>query len=380
MIIQRYIHQEILRYLLWLTGLLFLIMVSHRFVRYLADAAAGKIAADMVFQLLGYQLVATLPIMLPVALYLSVLLAFSRLLRDSELTIMSAAGMGQRFQIRVALVFSLWFAIPLTAVVFVISPWAEATIQSLQLEARQNADITGIVAGQFREFGGGDRVVYVEGMSADGRAMEDVFLQVRQREQLGVLNSERAHFDFDPQTDSRYIVFQDGRRYVGVPGNLDYEITRYTDYWVLIQRDSPRPGSLKLESMPTLDLLKSDKPAHRAELQWRLSILLAAFILVTLAVLLNRLFIQQKQYLSVVIAMLAYFVYNNLLGISRTMMARDVIPGWTGLWWVHLLMLLVIVALIYLPFFRNWRRKRQPPVLMPDQQVNDSRPNQGGEL
>lgn len=355
MIIERYIQQEILRYLLWLAGLLLLILTSHRFVDYLADAAAGKLAGDVIFQMLGLKLLATLPILLPVALYLAVLLAYSRLTRDSELTIISAAGMGLRFQLHTVVKFTLLFAIPLAAIVFYLVPWAEARMQSLQARAQQEADISGITAGQFREFGEGERIVYVEGLSADARAMTNVFLQVRQQEKLGVLRSDRAWFEFEPAVGSRYIVFEDGHRYVGTPGQLDYEITDYADYAVLIQREAPVPSALKLEAMSSASLLRGESPEQQAELQWRLAVIIGAFLLAVLAVLLNRVFAKQKQYLSVFVAILIYFLYSNLLSISKTMLKREILPAWIGLWWVHLLLALVIVLLIYLPYWRGWR-------------------------
>lgn len=355
MIIERYIHQEIFRYLLWLTGLLFLIMAGHRFVRYLADAAGGKISGDIVFNMVGLKLLATLPTMLPAALFLSVLLAFSRLLRDSELTIISAAGMGLRYQIQVAIRFTLVFAVPLVVIVLYLAPWAEATMQTLQERARQEADIAGIAPGQFREFSEGERVVYVQEEAAEVGRMSGVFLQIRQRNRLGVVTSDRAYLYSMPETDSRYVKFENGRRYVGKPGELDYEITEYEAYSVLIQRRSATPAEWRLEALPTLELLRTDNSRYRAEWQWRMSVIISTFVLVVLAVLLNRLYIQQKQYMSVFVAVLIFFVYSNLLGISKTFVVRDKVPIWVGMWWVHAIVIILILALLYLHVHKGWR-------------------------
>ncbi len=355
MIIERYIQQEIFRNLVWLAGLLFLILMSHRFVDYLADAAAGKLAGELIFQMLGLKLLANMPTLLPVSLYLAILLAYGRLLRDSELTIMGAAGLGLRFQLRTAARFTALFAVPLALVVFYLAPWAEATIQSLEVRAQQEADISGLTAGQFREFGDGERIVYIEGLTPDGRAMTDVFLQVRQEGQLGVLSSDQARFDYDPAVGTRYIVFEDGHRYVGRPGQLDYEITDYATYSVLLSRSQAMPTSLDLEALSTLELLRNPDAGKYAELQWRLAVMIGAFLLALLAVLLNRVFVKQKQYLSIFIAMLFYFLYSNLLSISKTMVVREVLPPWLGLWWVHGLMAGVILLLVGLPYLRGWR-------------------------
>ena len=54
---------------------------------------------------------------------------------------------------------------------------------------------------------------------------------------------------------------------------------------------------------------------------------------------------------------LIYFVYSNLLGISKTLLKRDAIDPILGLWWVHLLVILMIMALYYLPSLWHWRRR-----------------------
>ena len=94
MILRRYIHREIAEKLGWIIGLLLLIIMSNRFVRYLADAAAGAFPADLVFQALVMKMLTTLPKLMPIAIFLAVLLGLSRLARDRELTAVSVAGGG----------------------------------------------------------------------------------------------------------------------------------------------------------------------------------------------------------------------------------------------------------------------------------------------
>lgn len=56
------------------------------------------------------------------------------------------------------------------------------------------------------------------------------------------------------------------------------------------------------------------------------------------------------------LGILVYFVYHNLLGISRSLMEKDRISPYLGLWWVHVLLLLVIAAIYYFPALAKWRR------------------------
>ena len=121
MILERYIHREILSKLVWIIGILILVLTSHRFVDYLADAAAGKLPSDLIMKMLLVKMVAMLPRLLPVALFLAVIIALARLSRDKELVIISSAGIADRFQLVTVFKFALIFSVLIFIVSFFIS-------------------------------------------------------------------------------------------------------------------------------------------------------------------------------------------------------------------------------------------------------------------
>jgi lipopolysaccharide export system permease protein len=365
-ILQRYIYREILQKLLAVAGLLLLIFISKYYVEYLADAAAGKISGNLVLQMLSLKILSILPRLLPVTLFLAVILAFSRLNRDNELAIYHASGAGLNFQLLTALRFATVFLLVFAVITLWLAPWAEHRMSFIKEAARKDSDITGLTAGQFKEFSKGDRVVYLEKLSDDKQAMENVFLQVRQNNKLGVLTSDRARFSYNDESGHRYIVFEDGRRYVGSPGMLDYQITDYESYAVLIESSGIQALTRPLEATDTLVLLQSGSPAHRAELQWRASMLILTLALVICGVLLNgNTGRGDRQYMLLFIGMLVYFIYSNLLGISKTLLKRDVLSPWIGLWWVHVLILAGLMFMYYLPHLRRKWRDKGPQQILP---------------
>ena len=358
MILRRSIHLEILQRLFWLAGLLFLIYASDRFVGYLADAAAGKISSSLVFEMLWLKLVSVLPRLLPVTIFLAVILTYSRLVSDNEMAIMFTTGMRKLEQLKIVFLLIVPVCIVVAGVAFLLAPWAEVSLQKLKTQARQDADITGIAAGQFKEFSKGDRIVYVESLSGDKKVMENIFLQVRQHGRQGVLTSDRAVFELDEASGNRYIKFEDGRRYVGTPGALDYKITEYKTYAILLETDeSVLDAGKRLSSIPTSILLFSELARHKAELQWRVSSVLSCMLLSLLAVLLSQSPIGEKRYVLIFISMLIYFIYSNLLGVSKSLLERDEIPSFIGLWWVHALLIIIILILYYLPQLRRWLKQ-----------------------
>lgn len=360
MILERYIYREILSRLAWITGLLMLVLASHRFVDYLGDAAAGQLSGDLIFEMLAMKMLAMLPRFLPAALFLSVILALSRLSRDRELTVVSSAGVRSRFVALSVFKFSLVFSIGIVVISFYLAPFAEARLEDLKARAMAESDISNISPGQFREFSGGDRIVYVKELGGDSGSMKEVFLRVRQENgRMGLVKSDSARYRIIPRTGSRYVLFEDGRRYVGQAGMRDYEITEYRTYAVLLEQGEPRNTGRRLEEYSTKELWKLERPRYKAELQWRLSYVFTTLLLPVLAVAMNRFAFSEQKYTPIFIAILIYFVYSNLLGISKTLMVHDDFPLWIGMWWVHGLLLLTIIGLFEVDAIQRWYRSRR---------------------
>ncbi len=365
MIIEHYIYRELFQKLLWIMSLLILVIASNRFVGFLADAAEGDLPANMVFLMLAFKMMATLPKILPISILIAMLLAFSRMASDRELVILAASGISKLFQMGVVLRFALVFCLFGSAVTLFLAPWAEQGVHNLKERAKQESDISGIKAGQFKEFSQGDRVVYVQKPSPDKVSMEEVFLQVRQQGKLGLLTSDSARFRLDKKSGNKYIVFSDGRRYVGKPGLLDYQITEYEKYAILTESAEANAPGAKSAALSTAEILGSGNRIHQAEFQWRISLIISSILLSLLAILLMQSHASERRYMPFVIGISIYLIYSNLLGIAKTLLNRDVIPGFIGLWWVHLLLVLVLVVLYYLPRYRYTRNDDEKHQIIP---------------
>lgn len=363
MILRRYIHREIAEKLGWVTGLLLLVIMSNRFVRYLADAAAGAFPADLVFQALLMKMLTTLPKLMPIAVFLAVLLGLSRLARDRELTAVSVAGGVRRVELVSIFQFALLFSLIVFATSFYISPWAAQNTQVLRTRAEVEAETIGIAAGKFNEMSEGEQVIYIEQSSSDRNRMENVFLQARQGQQTSLINSGSASYRNVEGSGGKFILFENGRRYTGSQDSLDYRITRYRTYAILVEQDNAESQYVKLESLPTAALMGSDSPKYAAELQWRLSFVISSLLLPVLALALSRYSFSEQKYFSAFVAVLIYIVYSNMLSIAKTLLKRDDIPGFVGLWWVHLLLVVMIVLVFQFPRLRlRWKKDRLRPV------------------
>jgi lipopolysaccharide export system permease protein len=110
-------------------------------------------------------------------------------------------------------------------------------------------------------------------------------------------------------------------------------------------------------------LIETPTNEHKGELLWRIGLPLAAFTLSLLAIPLSFLNPRAGRSAHLVLALLTYMVYSNLLSITQAWVAQGRLRFELGWWVVHGAMLLVLLALFYrrlavLPMFHALRRPR----------------------
>ncbi|UWN49162.1 hypothetical protein ASALC70_01358 [Alcanivorax sp. ALC70] len=74
------------------TFILVMVLVSGRFIKYLAEAAAGQIAADALFLVMAFRLPEFLQMILPLSLYIAILLVLGRMHMDNEMVVLRAGA------------------------------------------------------------------------------------------------------------------------------------------------------------------------------------------------------------------------------------------------------------------------------------------------
>lgn len=362
MILHRYLFREVLQVFAAVLAVLLLVYVSNRFVRYLAQAASGYISNDLIAELMLLKLAENLAILVPLALYLAVLLALGRMYRDSEVIAMSAGGIGVRRLAHALSWFAGGFALVVGVLSLYISPQAAQLQQTLFEQAKGKAQIAGIQPGRFREFGAGERVVYVESITADGESMRNVFVEVRRPTGRDLLVAERAYPLVSGGDGERFMILENGHRYTGEPGDLDFVITRFERHAVRLEQQAG-PGFRRLEATPSIDLLRERGARNLAELQWRLSLPVSVLLLVLMAVPLARTSPRQGRYAKLVTAFVLYFLYNNAIGIARKLVEREDLAAAVGVWPVHAVFGTAAVALLLhqtsLGWTFPWRWRRR---------------------
>lgn len=359
MILRRYLMKETLRTWAAVFLVLLAIVISVRFVRVLGEAAAGKLAGDLVYQMLALKLVTSFSMLIPLCLYLAIYIAYSRMQLENELTAMSATGLGEDFFVWTSLKTGLVFAAMALALSAWASPWAERQLSQLKDQAQGESDITGIAAGQFREFEQGQGVIYVQEISKNRDRVNNVFLRLLDRDSPAVLTSDVARLETDPKSGGRFVVFERGTRYLGRPGQLDFTITEYDKYAVRYEPNDAVRSSLGMDATPSEDLIKAKDIPSQAELQWRAAMPIATILLGILAAILARIMPGDRSYTGLLIITLIYFLYSNVLGIAKSLVKKGELSPYLGLWIVHAALVVAILAALYYPVLKRWWFRRQ---------------------
>jgi lipopolysaccharide export system permease protein len=298
-----------------------------------------------VVTLLGLTTLQQLTVLVPIGLFLGIVLALGRLYHDSEMTAMTACGVGPLRIYKPIVVLSLVVAVLLAVLSFRVVPAAWQKSQELRVEAIRAAQFGALEPGRFRSFAGGDAVFYAERVG-DGGELYEVFVQRSVGDRIEIAMAERAVQRGAGQAEQLFILY-DGRRYEGIPGAANWRIVEFREHGIPVQLPDTRKNMNRDEMKSTSSLLGSDDPRDRAELAWRTSVPVMALALMVLAVPIARLRPRQGRFARVGIAVLAYFLYSNLLAAARVWIEKDAPAGQLGLWWVHLVPLAIAAWLLW---------------------------------
>ncbi len=358
MIISRYLIKEVLSTFFAVTLVLLLIILSNQFVRFLGYAASGRMAANILLQSLGYEAVLLLVILMPLGLYISIIVTYSRLYADNELRVCQVYGFGTPSLVRVTAGLAFGVAVIVMILSGWVNPWILVEKDKLLSGASGMENIINtLMPGRFQATNSGDQVVYVEKMSRDHHHVDNIFIALASltEESLdkkwSVLSAVSGAQMQDAKTKDKFVVAMNGYRYEGIPGQNQQKIIQFKKYAIRLDESSgvSEAAYFDTSKMPMSQLWKerSLNAGNVAELQWRFSMPLSAFLLALLALPLSMVRPRQNRYLNLGPALLIYIVYFELLFVMRDCVQQKKALAGMGMWWVHGALIALIALLWY---------------------------------
>lgn len=322
------------------------VTVTTQLVRLLGQAASGAVTSAAAVALLGFTLVSFLPVLLSLTLFIAVLMTLTRSYRDSEMIVWFSSGVSLTRWVRPVLAF----AVPLVFVVgllsLVLGPWASAKSEELRrtMDSRDEAAL--VSPGVFQESRHADRVFFVEEVSGTQNLVANVFVSSTQHKKTGVMVASRGYQETMPNGD-RFLVLLDGRRYEGEAGSPEYKIYGFERYAMRIETSENVVRAPNSRAIPTSELVRAPSPMNLAELSWRIGLPVATLILSVLAIPLSFVNPRAGRSMNLVLALLVYVVYSNLLSIVQASIAQSRVDFAAGVIGVHAAMAALLLALFY---------------------------------
>lgn len=351
------------------SSVLLLIIMSGRFVKFLALAASGRIAPDILLAMMAYRIPGFLELVLPLGLFIAILLAYGRLCIDSEMTVLSACGMSPRRLLGYTMVPAGLVAAVVACLCMFVSPLGAQRSDLLAETQKLRSEFDQLKPARFQNMQGGDSVTYTESLSNDRTQLNQVFMAEMAatdgvEDTLAVIFARSGEQITDAETGEKYLVLRDGYRYAGRPGEAGYQQIAFESY---AQHLKPvghfDPNDVAADGMPTSALWQAKDLQLQAALQWRLSLPLLVIVVTLLAVPLSKTNPRQGRYVQMIPAILIYIVYLVSLNAARGAIEDGKLPVLTGMWLVHSVFLGLAVFLNFKDDLRlRWHsRSRRSP-------------------
>lgn len=315
--------------------MLLLVMLGAALTMTLDRVARGVMPAQLLFSQVALRSVDSLPLILPLALFLGILLAYGRLHRDSEMAVIAASGMTERDLLRPVLTLAL----PLVALLALVALWGGPAAMRLSDQmidaANRSLLVVGMEAGRFVEVPGRNAIVYVGAMSPDGTRFSRMFVFEEREGRVDITTAAEGALNQDRAGTERYLEMTKGFRVEGTPGEPAWRLMRFARNELRLPNPAGPEGRKIERRKGFLELLGSGAPADRAEAHWRIGLPISALVLALLAVPLARSPPREPRYGKVLVAILAYVLYTNLMTIGRGWILDGTLSPAIGLWWLH---------------------------------------------
>ncbi len=359
-VIFRYLVKELYSSLLAITLILLVIFITNQFVHYLKIAANGKITMTAVMQMMSLQIPLLLGYLLPLGLYLGILITYGRWCVDRELTVMFSCGVS-RGQL---MLMTMTVAMVVMVIVAILMLWVEPIIQSYRTlildQAITRASIEKVVPKRFQDLPQ-QSVFYLDRISHNNKTMYQVFLAKKSNQNWDVTLSQSAKEQAFKGLKGQFIVFQNGHRYIGIPGQKDFQTITFQHYGLRPAASNAHindwPNGISTYSLWHLISTEKNQIKRRmlqARLQWRLAMPISVVLFALLAFPLGEIKPRSGKFSRFFPAILIYIVYADLMFLGRAWIEQGAISPLLGLWWIHGAAL--ILAIILNGFRIGWRR------------------------
>jgi lipopolysaccharide export system permease protein len=341
-ILQKYILREWFWTSLAVSIVLMIVLLGAYLGDMLNDIADGRMPAGLMSMQLLLHMPETLGNILPLAGFVAVMWGLGRLYRDQEMAVMRSSGFGWKQLLTPLLSLVIPLAVLLLVLGLSIAPKTARMAEQQLEQAFRSAAVWGLQAGKFHVFRHGDLVIYAEAIEDDGSTLRNIFIEQRQKGREQIWVAQKGRYTVDSDTGDRYLILEVGKVVDIAPGQLDLRVLNFARNDLrLPEPEFRKQKKAKVNSKSSAELLSDGSDESIAEFQWRLSPAITVIVLGLLAIPLAHSEPREGRGTRIVLGILVYLLYGNLLYLCRSWVAEGILPTYIGIWWVHIVFLTI---------------------------------------
>lgn len=361
MIIRRYLIKEVIKAQCAILFVLLVIFISQKLIKILSSSVSGDIPIDLIFSLLMLGLSDMFNLILPLSLYLGILIAFVRLYNDSEMGVMYACGMKKKLIYQsVAVVAIITCLLTVTNVAY-YGPWSSKE-ESLTLQnAKKNPNAAGILSGQFQILESSNSVIYIG--SVEKNQLFDIFIYQNgpvqsskvQTTKSSIILANKGQVTQDKE-GNQIIQLEEANRYEGESINNEIRVNNFTNYQaIIIPKALEEIDNTNEKQMNFKHLVKKHDQQSKAELWWRLTLIISSPLLAFLVIPLSVSNPRHGKFSQILPAILLYLIYYLAMSSFKA-------NGYKGkinpeFWIIATNIMYFILAVLFNLWDTTWMRK-----------------------
>ena len=296
------------------------VVMTMTLIRTLGQASRGSFNPSDVMLVMGYTVLAYMPTILTMSLFIAIIASLSRMYRDSEMVIWFSSGRGLAALLGPLFRFAWPILLVIMALAMLVLPWSNQRIENMKDQYEKRGDIERIEPGQFQESAGGKRVFFVEKDASSKKSGSNVFIATTEYGKETVTSARSGRIQ--NQEHGRFLMLHNGQRLESLIGKTDLKISEFEEYGTKVGVEIlSATDEVPVNTVPTLVLLKNLSLPHQAELSWRLGLILAAINFVVIGIAVSSVNPRVGRSANLVFALFAFVFYYNLLNLGQNWIA-----------------------------------------------------------
>lgn len=315
-------------------ALLISVFIAYSLARFLSEANAGLLEVAAVMRLSLLKTLIALEVLLPISLYIGFIVGLGRLYSDWEIIAFRASGIPESRLMLPVLAVAIAAAIGVTLLSVYLRPWAYGQLYAVESRAEAATDFATLSAGMFHTLSGEGRTVFIgtrqsaAGGQGDSRVGQ-LFLRSDRDGGLEVISAPSGVIENRMGEERHRLRLDDAMIYKkGASGRV--LVARLGLLELSVPGIEAAAVGYKTKAATTSALSRLPGRKEQAEWQWRWSNGLSTLLLAAVALPLSRTRPRSGRYARIVLAVVIYALYYNVLGVVRSSVEQGTIDF---LWW-----------------------------------------------